>query len=115
MREFLTLGSAPFEEDCVQVNPDEDYLPAMVKEVKKFVQFLDNRFLNIPDSAYFGVRSDNHDFGTYKEAAIYYDSDDKESEQFAMFVESHLPALWNDERKIDWKASQVPAGWDVID
>ena len=115
MREWLTLGPVPYEEDCVQVNSNEDYLPAMVKEVRKFVQLLDNRFLNIPENAYFGVKSENHDFGPYKEAAIYYDTDDAESEQFAFFVETNLPATWNDESKIDWKAPKVPAGWDVID
>ena len=115
MREWLTLGPVPYEEDCVQVNSNEDYLPAMVKEVRKFVQLLDNRFLNIPENAYFGVKSENHDFGPYKEAAIYYDTDDTESEQFAFFVETNLPATWSDESKIDWKAPKVPAGLDVID
>ena len=115
MREWLTLGPVPYEEDCVQVNSSEDYLPAMVKEVRKFVEFLNNRFLNIPENAYFGVKSENHDFGPYKEAAIYWDTDDEESEKFAYFVESHIPATWNDTNQIDWKAQPVPAGWDVID
>ena len=115
MREWLTLGPVPYEEDCVQVSSNEDYLPAMVKEVRKFVEFLNNRFLNIPENAYFGVKSENHDFGPYKEAAIYWDTEDEESEQFAYFVESHIPATWNDTNQIDWKAPKVPAGWDVID
>lgn len=109
MREWLTLGPVPYEEDCVQVNSNEDYLPAMVKEVRKFVEFLESRFLNIPENAYFGVKSENHDFGPYKEAAVYWDTNDEESEQFAFFVESHLPATWNDDSKLDWKQTPVPA------
>ena len=42
MKEWLTLGPVPYEEDCVQVNSNEDYLPAMVKEVRKFVEFLES-------------------------------------------------------------------------
>ena len=115
MREWLTLGPVPYEEDCVQVNANEDYLPAMSQEVRRFVQFLSNRFLNIPENAYFGVKTEGHDFGTYKEAAIYWDTDDEESERFAMFVESNIPATWSDTKQIDWKAPKVPVGWDVID
>ena len=115
MREWLTLGPVPYEEDCVQVSSSEDYLPEMVKEVRKFVEFLNNRFLNIPENAHFGVKSENHDFGPYKEAAIYWDTEDSESEQFAYFVESNIPATWADTKQIDWKAQRVPAGWDVID
>ena len=109
MREWLTLGPVPYEEDCVQVNSNEDYLPAMNKEVRKFVEFLQNRFLNIPENAYFGVKSENHDFGTYKEAAIFWDTEDEESEQFAFFVESNIPARWDDTEQIDWKKTPVPA------
>ena len=115
MREFMTLGPVPYEEDCVQVNSNSDYLTDMVKEVRKFVEFLESRFLNIPENAYFGVKSENHDFGPYKEAAIYWDTDDEDSEKFAFFVESHLPATWSDDSKLDWKPTPVPAGWDVID
>ena len=109
MREWLTLGPAPYEEDCVQVNSNGEYLPAMSQEVRKFVQFLDERFLNIPENAYFGVKRESHDFGTYMEAAIFWDTEDPESEQFAFFVESHIPATWNDDSKLDWKQTPVPA------
>ncbi len=109
MREWLTLGPVPYEEDCVQVNSDGEYLTAMSQEVRKFVQFLDDRFLNIPENAYFGVKRESHDFGTYMEAAIFWDTEDPESEQFAFFVESHIPATWNDESKLDWKQTPVTA------
>ena len=58
MRDFMTLGPVPYEEDCVQVNSNEDYLPAMNKEVRRFVEFLNNRFLNIPEGAYLVAGAD---------------------------------------------------------
>jgi hypothetical protein len=108
MREWMTLGTVPFEEDCVQVNPNKDYLPAMQAEVRRFVQFLENRFLNIPEEAYFGVkRESGHDAGTYLEAAIYWNTDCSEAEQFAFFVESNIPARWDDEEQLNWKAKEA--------
>ena len=115
MREWLTLGPVPYEEDCVQVNSNEDYLPAMNAEVKRFVNFLTERFLDIPENAYFGVKREYHDFGTYLEAAVYWDDEDEDATNFAYFVETNIPATWSDDSKLDWKPTPVPAGWDVID
>ena len=106
MREYMTLGTVPFEEDCVQVNSNEDYLPEMNKEVRRFVEFLNNRFINKPENAYFAVKSESHDFGTYKEAAVFYDTNDSDSEEFAFFVECRLPATWDDVEQLDWRVSK---------
>lgn len=109
--DWMTLGPCPYEEDCARM---DDY-SAMTKEVRRYANLLDSRFLNIPESCYFGVKSELHEFGTYKEAAIYYEMDNEEAAQFALFVESNCPATWDDDAKLDWKTSPVPAGWDVID
>ena len=116
MRDYMSLGPVPYEEDCVQVNPDTDYIPAMRAEVNKFKVMLEERFLDIPEEAYFGVKREQHDFGTYLEVAVYWDTDDEDSRNFAFFVESNIPAKWSDDKKIYWRDSQkIPAGWDVID
>ena len=113
MKDFMTLGPVPFEEDCIQVSPEVDY-SAMRKEVANYVALLESRFINIPENAYFGIKRESHDFGTYFEAAVYWDTEDADSQAFAYFVESRLPATWTDDSKLDWK-TPVPAGWDVID
>lgn len=104
MRDYLTLGPVPVEEDCVQVNSNGDYLSAMSKEVRRYVELLDNRFSNKPDGAYFAVKSEHHDFGQYKEAAVFYETNDAEAEEFAFFVECNLPMTWDDTESVDWKA-----------
>jgi hypothetical protein len=113
MTDFMTLGPVPFEEDCIQVSPEVDY-SAMRKEVANYVALLESRFINIPENAYFGIKRESHDFGTYFEAAVYWDTENADSQAFACFVESRLPATWTDDSKLDWK-TPVPAGWDVID
>jgi hypothetical protein len=104
MKDFMTLGPVPFEEDCIQVSPEVDY-SAMRKEVSNYVTLLESRFTNIPENAYFGIKRESHDFGTYFDA---------ESQAFAFFVENRLPATWEDDAKLDWK-TPVPAGWAEID
>lgn len=105
MKEWMTLGTVPYEEDCVQVNSDKDYFSEMQVEVRRFVKFLEERFFNIPDEAYFGVkREGGHDAGTYLEAAIYWNTNCSEAQEFAFFVESNIPARWDDVEQLDWKA-----------
>jgi hypothetical protein len=114
MKDFMTLGPVPFEEECIQVSPEVDY-SAMQKEVSNYVALLESRFINIPENAYFGIKRESHDFGSYFEAAVYWETEDSDSQAFAFFVESNLPATWKDDNKLDWKHTPVPAGWDVID
>ena len=109
MRDFMTLGPVPFEEECIQVSPEVDYTE-MRNEVVKFVNLLQERFVNIPENAYFGIKRESHDFGTYFEAAVYWDTEDTDSQTFAFFVESNLPAHWSDDAKLDWSAEYVTAG-----
>ena len=112
MKDFMTLGPVPFEEECIQVSPEVDY-SAMRKEVANYVAMLESRFINIPEYAYFGIKRESHDFGTYFEAAVYWDTEDADSQAFAYFVENRLPASWKDDAKLDWK-TPVPAGWAEI-
>ena len=98
----MTLGPVPFEEDCIQVSPEVDY-SAMQKEVGNYVAMLERRFVNIPENVYFRIKRESHDFGSYFEAAVYWDAEEADSQAFAYFVENCLPASWNDDAKLNWK------------
>jgi hypothetical protein len=97
--DFLYLGPNPCEEPCADM---EDYAE-MSKEVRRYVQLLKDCFVNAPDSCYFGIVSERHEFGTYKEAVIYFEHKNKEAMDFALFVESNSPKTWKDTKKIVWK------------
>lgn len=97
--DFLYLGPNPCEEPCADM---EDYAE-MSKEVRRYVQLLKDCFVNAPDSCYFGIVSELHEFGTYKEAVIYFEHKNKEAMDFALFVESNSPKTWKDTKKIVWK------------
>jgi hypothetical protein len=95
MRDYFELGSSPSGEDCVQVNPNEDYLPAMREELKKYKEYLEKLF-PIPDDlgCYFTIKWSNHEFGKYGEVAICYDDIFEEDMEFALNVEGNCPEYW---------------------
>ena len=99
MRDYMTLGSVPYEEDCIQMGKE-----GQKEECRKFVNMLREKFINIPEWASFSVKSNPYEYDYYYEAAVNWNDDDEESTQFAFFVESNIPARWDDTEQIDWKA-----------
>lgn len=99
--DYLELGSSPTNENCIQVNPKEDYLPKMKEELKRYKQMLEKRF-PFPDNTsatYFGIKFFQHDFGSYGEVVIYF----REWDNFVSFIEDNLPETWNDETILEYK------------
>ena len=101
MRDYMTLGSVPYEEDCIQMGKD-----GQKEECRRFVNMLREKFINIPEWASFSVKSNPYESEYYYEAAVTWNDDDEESTQFAFFVESNIPARWDDTEQIDWKAQK---------
>lgn len=102
MMEYLYLGPTPYEEDAIQLTPTCDTI-AMRKQVRDYVTMLEQRFPDAPEEAYFSIKSEYHDYGTYYEAIVKYNEDNEDAVKYAFCVESNLPARWNDKEKIDWK------------
>jgi len=94
MEEYLELGSAPADENCVQVETGKDYVPAMLAECKRYKELLRKLFPDKPDDCRFAIKSFPHDFGTYYEVVIFYNPKIEKSANFAFSVESNLPAKW---------------------
>jgi len=99
MKDYLTLGNSPINEDCVQVNSHAVYLPAMKAECQLFKKQLERMFPDIPDNTCFRIKSFSHDFGEYLEVCIIYDTDDENSCDFAYEVEGNLPEYWDAEAR----------------
>ena len=99
MSEYLELGSVPVDEDCVQVGSRE-YESQWKAEGNRYVALLKQKF---PQHEQTGVRfvvmAFPHDFGTYHEVVAKYQKDSK-GEDFAYFVEAHLPTTWEDNQAI---------------
>ena len=94
--DYLELGPSPFDEECVQVTQDKDYIGDMKAEIKRYADLLEKRFINLPEKTYFKAKRFEHEFGTYYEMVVNYDNNDELSSNAAFFIESNLPATWDD-------------------
>ena len=94
--DFIYIGSAPAEEDCVQVNMDNSCYPAQMKEeCKRYIKALIRVYGEEPDGCILTIKWENHDFGSYCEVVCKYDTNSQEAVDYAFRVEEGL-LTWND-------------------
>jgi hypothetical protein len=96
MRDFINIGSTPYDEPCAQVGTP-DYREKALAECKKFIQLLRKKFGPEPESAELRVKAFPHDFGTYYEVVCFYDTDSQESVDYALRCEGETPATWEED------------------
>lgn len=101
MREYVYLGSAPWDEDCVQVDPRVDYFPALKAECLRFKELLEKKFISKPEGCSFVIKNQAHEFGPYCEVCVCFDDDDEDEHDFAYFVEGNIPGTWDNETVLD--------------
>ena len=95
MFDYLTLGPAPAGEDCVQVGC-YDYQVKAKKECKKYIKLLEKKFKDRPEECSFIIKSNPHDFGSYLEVNVKFNSENEEQTKFAYNVERNQPETWKD-------------------
>ena len=90
MKDYLCLGPVPAEEDCQQVGMDSyDYQ----KDTANLWRYRDMLRERWPE-AHFAIKSFPHDFGTYREVVVYYDTED--NDPIVYEVEANLPKTWDE-------------------
>ena len=94
MRDHLTLGSTPWNEDCAGVG-EPDYEARSIAECKRYKALLETLF-PVPDGVYghFSIKSFPHDFGSYREVCAVFDDSQEASCEWAFDVENRLPDFW---------------------
>ena len=95
MRDLIDLGSAPSEEECVQVNKEGNYHKAMREECLRFIDLLRRTFGPEPEGARLSVKSNPHDFGTYFSTVCYFEDDNEAARKYAFRCEAETPARWD--------------------
>ena len=93
MQDFITLGTAPIDERCAQLGQN-DYDDKVKGECRRFIRLLRQTFGDEPPGARFAIRDFAHDFGTYYEVVVFFDTDDEEAAHYACRCEDELPATW---------------------
>jgi hypothetical protein len=95
MHNYIELGSAPVEENCVCVSDKKDYIIPMREECNRYKELLQRKFPDRPNGVIFAVKKFYHDFGSYLEVVVKYDDENEEQVNYAYMVESNLPGTWN--------------------
>lgn len=89
----LELGTAPTEEDCVQVGSSLDYRQKQYEEASRFRDLLKSLFPP-PEGGSFVIKLFSHDFGPYCEVCAKFDTQSESAIEWAFNVESGLPMRW---------------------
>lgn len=93
MRDYLEIGPGPAEEACAQVGTD-DYATRARAECTRFIALIRATCGDEPDGARLDIKRSEHDFGSYVEVAVYFDSDDEAAVIYAYRVEKDAPTEW---------------------
>ena len=94
MRDYINIGSSPYDEDCAQVGTP-DYHEKVARECRAFKGQLIRQFGEPPAGAAVGIKSFPHDFGTYHEVVCYFDTEDEAATKYAFSLENDAPANWD--------------------
>lgn len=96
MREHLSLGSTPPAEECVQVGRD-NYEELATTECNRYIALLREHCGLEPAGASLEIKGNGHDYGTYLEVAVYFDTDNEAAVEYAYQLENDGPETWTGE------------------
>ena len=94
MTDWIYLGQAPADEPCAQIR-QPDYETRAREECQRWRDLLESRFgHDRPETASLRIKREDHDFGSYYEVAIRFDSSCRRALDWAFRVESEAPTRW---------------------
>jgi len=94
MRDYVYLGPAPAEEDCVQVG-EPDYLERALAECRRYIDLIRRVCGPEPPGARLRTKWEYHDFGKYVEVVCEFDDNVPEAVEYAYRVEEEAPTRWD--------------------
>ena len=97
MRDYISIGATPADEECAQVGtPDYAHAQKSREEGKRFIELIRKKLGEEPEGASLAIKSFPHDFGTYHEVVCYYDDNNEQAVEYAYKCESDAPLTWED-------------------
>ena len=96
MKDYLSIGSVPSEENCAQVGQN-DYSNQANIECRAFANQLARQFGKPPGNAVLVKKSNPHDFGCYYEINVRFNDESEEETDYAFKLENEMPAKWDRE------------------
>ena len=93
MIDYIELGSAPCDENCVQVGED-NYGERSKNECKQFIELIRKTVGQEPEGARLTIKGFEHDFGRYYEVVCKFDDRNETAINYAFKCESESPTKW---------------------
>lgn len=93
MRETLTIGPTPADEDCAQVG-QPGYEERARAECAQFIKAIKRTLGEPPEGASLRIKANSHDFGTYHEVAVVFDANNRKAMAYALKVDNEAPGEW---------------------
>lgn len=97
--DFIYIGSAPCGEDCAQIG-QEGFAERNRDECRRYIDALVDYYGEPPLNAYYAIKAESHEFGTYREVVVRYDEECPEACDYAFKVESGLEH-WNENPPVE--------------
>lgn len=97
--DLLHIGPVPAEEDCAQLGQDPDFAKKNIAECERFIAQIRRHYGDEPEGAKVKMKSNLHDFGTYREVVVQYEVGNAAAENYAFDIESDKLgklARWDD-------------------
>lgn len=91
-RHYITIGSAPCDEDCAQVG-EPNYATQAALECARYIKALREHYGQEPEGAVLKIKGFSHDFGLYYEVVCVYDAENASAVDYAFKAEAGL-AEW---------------------
>lgn len=106
---YLEIGATPHGEACAQVgSTDYDSAALMRLECRAYINQLRRLYGPEPAGAALVIKTNQHDFGSYKEVAVNYDEENEAAVSYAFLVEEGAE-FWDDPAKAELTAAGYPA------
>ena|ERR1700756_4621780 len=105
--EYVEIGPAPFDEDCAGIG-QENFAERNRAECQAFRNQLRRELGEEPEGASLAIKSNPHDFGTYREVVCKYEDDNEAAIAYAYRCESDAPAQWDDQAREELAQAGFP-------
>lgn len=94
MKEKFSLGTTPHDEPCVQMGDPLFNRNSRLECLALIAQLRRERGPE-PLGASYRITSNSHDFGNYFDVEIEFEENNEEAVEFALMIESEIPAKWD--------------------
>jgi len=92
-KDIIYLGPCPADEEAAQ-SVDADFAARNKAECLLYIQAIKRKLGEPPDGAVLKIKTENHEFGPYREVVCEVDSNNEAAVQWAYMAEDKAPTTW---------------------